>query len=35
MMMIHETPTGNWWAFARTINPETGFDSRMSAPTQN
>ena len=35
MMMILETPAENWWAFARTVNPETGFDSRMSAPTQN
>ncbi len=35
MMMIQETPTENWWASARAINPEMGFDSRTSAPTQN
>ena len=35
MMMIIETPAENWWAFARTVNPETGLDSRMLAPTQN
>ncbi|WP_205651107.1 tautomerase family protein [Tsuneonella mangrovi] len=34
MMNIIETARENWWAHGRTINPETGFDSRMvDAPT--
>ncbi len=32
MMNIQETPAENWWAYARTTNPETGFDSRMTGP---
>lgn len=34
MMNIVETARENWWAQGRTVNPETGFDSRMvNAPT--
>lgn len=34
MMNIVEVARENWWAHGRTVNPETGFDSRMvNAPT--
>jgi phenylpyruvate tautomerase PptA (4-oxalocrotonate tautomerase family) len=34
MMNIVEIARENWWAHGRTVNPETGFDSRMvNAPT--
>jgi phenylpyruvate tautomerase PptA (4-oxalocrotonate tautomerase family) len=34
MMNIIEVARENWWAHGRSINPETGFDSRMvGAPT--
>jgi len=32
MMNIQETDPANWWAYARTVDPKTGTDSRMSAP---
>lgn len=32
MMLITESGRQNWWAYARTVNPETGLDSRMTAP---
>ena len=32
MMYILEAARENWWAYARTINPETGLDSRMAHP---
>ena len=31
-MGINEAAPANWWAYARTINPETGTDSRMATP---
>ena len=30
-MSIDERDPANWWAFARTVDPETGTDSRMSS----
>src|SRR5262249_20570010 len=30
LLTILETAAENWWATGRTIDPETGFDSRMS-----
>ncbi|MGA5504950.1 tautomerase family protein [Streptomyces umbrinus] len=30
-MMIVETAAENWWAHGRSIDPESGFDIRMSA----
>jgi len=30
LMTILETAAENWWATGRTIDPETGFDTRMS-----
>ncbi|WP_433207399.1 tautomerase family protein [Nocardia sp. CA-107356] len=30
LMTILETAAENWWSTARTIDPETGFDTRMS-----
>ena len=29
MMVIMEVARENWWAYARTVDPVTGFDSRM------
>ncbi len=29
MMTVVETARENWWAYGRTVNQETGFDSRM------
>jgi 4-oxalocrotonate tautomerase len=31
-MNIIECAPENWWAYARTVNPETGTDARMGAP---
>ncbi|MFD2421145.1 tautomerase family protein [Amycolatopsis pigmentata] len=31
LMTILETAAENWWAHGRTIDPETGFDTRMTA----
>jgi phenylpyruvate tautomerase PptA (4-oxalocrotonate tautomerase family) len=30
MMMIVETARENWWAAGRVVNPETGYDARMT-----
>ncbi|MEU1409153.1 tautomerase family protein [Streptomyces sp. NPDC005728] len=30
LMTVLETAAENWWAQGRTIDPETGFDTRMS-----
>jgi 4-oxalocrotonate tautomerase len=30
LMTILETAAENWWAHGRTIDPETGFDTRMT-----
>ena len=32
-MNIIECAASNWWAYARTIDPETGFDSRTKVPS--
>ncbi|UDL94069.1 tautomerase family protein [Lichenihabitans sp. PAMC28606] len=29
LMAITEVPWENWWAYGRTIDPKTGFDTRM------
>lgn len=29
LMSITEVPWENWWAFGRTVDPKTGFDTRM------
>ena len=29
LMAITEVPWENWWAFGRTVDPKTGFDTRM------
>ena len=33
LQTICETAIENWWALGRTIDPETGLDSRMGKPT--
>ena len=33
MINIVEPAPQNWWIFGRTVDPETGFDSRMGART--
>jgi phenylpyruvate tautomerase PptA (4-oxalocrotonate tautomerase family) len=30
MMMVVETARENWWAAGRVVNPETGYDARMT-----
>lgn len=30
LMTVLETASENWWVYGRTIDPETGFDARMS-----
>ncbi|MCO5969589.1 tautomerase family protein [Actinoallomurus soli] len=30
MMMVLETARENWWAAGRVVNPETGYDARMT-----
>lgn len=30
LMSILETASENWWVYGRTVDPETGFDTRMS-----
>jgi phenylpyruvate tautomerase PptA (4-oxalocrotonate tautomerase family) len=30
MMVIFETARENWWAAGRVVNPETGYDARMT-----
>ncbi len=30
IMAITEVPAENWWAYGRTVDPKTGFDSRMA-----
>ncbi|MFE2997648.1 tautomerase family protein [Nocardia sp. NPDC059246] len=30
LMMILETARENWWAAGRVVNPETGYDARMT-----
>lgn len=30
LMMIVETARENWWAAGRVVNPETGYDERMT-----
>jgi phenylpyruvate tautomerase PptA (4-oxalocrotonate tautomerase family) len=32
-LRVLETARENWWAAGRVVNPETGYDERMSAPT--
>lgn len=32
LMSITEVSWENWWAYGRTVDPETGFDTRMKAP---
>lgn len=29
LMAITEVPAENWWAYGRTVDPKTGFDTRM------
>ena len=29
LLTVKETPSENWWVHGRTINPETGLDSRI------
>lgn len=29
LMCITEVPWENWWAYGRTVDPNTGFDTRM------
>ena len=31
MMTITETAKENWWAYGRKVDPETGFDARMTS----
>ncbi|MBS2533602.1 tautomerase family protein [Catenulispora sp. NF23] len=31
MLVIQETARENWWAAGRVVNPETGYDERMTA----
>ncbi|MHC9420159.1 tautomerase family protein [Sphingomonas citri] len=30
LMSITEVPWENWWAYGRTVDPTTGFDTRMT-----
>ncbi|MCO5993352.1 tautomerase family protein [Actinoallomurus rhizosphaericola] len=30
MMVVFETARENWWAAGRVVNPETGYDERMT-----
>lgn len=30
---VLETASQNWWAYGRVVNPETGYDARMAAPS--
>ena len=32
-LRVLETARENWWAAGRVVNPETGYDVRMQAPT--
>ncbi|GAB3437943.1 tautomerase family protein [Streptomonospora sediminis] len=35
MMVVLETARENWWAAGRVVNPETGYDARMTdAPAE-
>ena len=29
LLTVKETPSENWWVHGRTVNPETGLDSRI------
>lgn len=32
MIVVKEVAPANWWVHGRTVDPDTGTDSRMSAP---
>jgi hypothetical protein len=32
-LRVLETARENWWVAGRVVNPETGYDTRMTAPT--
>ncbi|WP_194894807.1 tautomerase family protein [Catenulispora pinisilvae] len=35
LLVIQETARENWWAAGRVVNPETGYDERMTAVAQD
>jgi phenylpyruvate tautomerase PptA (4-oxalocrotonate tautomerase family) len=35
VIRVLETASENWWARGRTVNPDTGYDQRMTTPSSN